>query len=115
MQAHEVRAAIEQLVGEGSCEFGSLNQCTVGIARFSAHPLWERHSTGDELLHVIEGTLDLTVLAEDGPVELTLDPGQVFIVPQGLWHSPRPRGSVTLLFSTPSEGTTVSDAKDPRL
>ena len=80
MQAHDVQATIEQLGGEGSCEFGSLNQCTVGVARFSAHPLWERHSTGDELLHVIEGTLDLTVLAEDGPVEMTLGPWQVFLV-----------------------------------
>jgi mannose-6-phosphate isomerase-like protein (cupin superfamily) len=115
MQAHDVQAAIEQLVGEGSCQFGSLNQCTVGIARFSAHPLWERHSTGDELLHVIEGRLDLTVLAEDGPVEMTLGPGQVTLVPQGLWHSPRPQGSVILLFATPSEGTMVSDENDPRL
>ena len=115
MQAHDVHAAIERMVGDGGCEFGSLNGSTVGIARFSAHPLWERHSTGDELLQVIDGRLDLTVLADDGPVEITLGPGQVVVVPQGLWHSPRPRGSVTLLFATPSEGTTVSNEQDPRV
>jgi mannose-6-phosphate isomerase-like protein (cupin superfamily) len=113
MEVHDVEASIRQLIGEGDCAFGSLNQCTVGIARFSAHPLWERHPNGDELLHVIEGRLDLTVLAEDGPVEMTLGPGQVLVVPQGLWHSPRPQGSVTLLFATPSEGTTVSDERPP--
>ena len=114
MQAHDVQAAIQQLVGEGGCEFGSLNQCTVGIARFSTHPLWERHEAGDELLYVIDGRLDLTVLADEGSVEMSLGPGQVFVVPQRLWHSPRPRGSVTLLFATPHDGTTVSNQQDPR-
>src|SRR3954468_19083864 len=102
MQPHDVRAAIQGLVGDGGCEFGSLNQCTVGVARFSAHPRWERHPMGDELLHVFEGSLDLTVLTDAGPVEMTLGSGEVFVVPEGLWHSPRPRGSVTLLFATPS-------------
>jgi hypothetical protein len=47
----------------------SFNGCTVGVSRFSAHPLWERHPAGDELLQVSEGELDITVLTPEGPVE----------------------------------------------
>jgi hypothetical protein len=53
----------------------SFNGCTVGVSRFSTHPLWERHPAGDEFLQVFEGELDITVLAPDGPVESTLRPG----------------------------------------
>ena len=93
----------------------SFNGCTLGVARFSKHPLWERHPVSDELLQVFEGQLDLTLLTEDGPVEATLRPGSVFVVLRGLWHSPRPRGLVTMLFMSDAEGTEVSDKKDPRV
>ena len=92
----------------------SFNGCTVGVSRFSAHPLWERHPGGDELLQVFEGELDMTVLTPEGPVETTLRPGAVFVVPKGLWHSPRPRGTVTLFFVGKTKRTEVSNAKDPR-
>ena len=94
----------------------SFNNCSLGVARFSTHPLWERHPASDEFLQVFDGELDLTLLTEDGPpVEATLRPGFVFVVPRGLWHSPRPRGSVTMLYMSDAEGTEVSDRKDPRI
>ena len=86
----------------------------VGIAAFSEHPLWERHPRADELLHVLDGALDLTILGEDGPTELQLTPGSLVVVPRGLWHSPRPRGFVRLLFINTSEETEISDLPDPR-
>src|SRR5262245_12558184 len=92
----------------------SFNGCTVGVSRFSTHPLWERHPAGDELLQVFEGELDITVLTPEGPVESTLRPGAVFVVPKGLWHSPRPRGMVTLLYVGKTKGTQISNDKDPR-
>src|SRR5262245_32248815 len=95
-------------------ELVSFNGCTVGVSRFSTHPLWERHPAGDELLQVFEGELDITVLTADGPAESTLRPGAVFVVPRGLWHSPRPRGMVTLLYVGDVDGTEISNAKDPR-
>ena len=105
VKVHDLHSAVSGLSGRQVQDFGSLNQCTVGVARFSRHPRWERHPAGDELLHVIDGRLDLTVLTHSGPVDATLDSGSVFLVPRGLWHSPRPRGTVTLLFATPREGT----------
>lgn len=93
----------------------SFNNCSIGVARFSVHPLWERHPASDEFLQVFEGELDLTLLTKGGPLEATLRPGCVFVVPRGLWHSPRPRGSVTMLFMSDAEGTEVSNRRDPRI
>jgi hypothetical protein len=44
----------------------SFNQCSIGIMRFSGQTPWERHPDGDELLQVLEGCVEMTVLAEAG-------------------------------------------------
>ena len=54
------------------------------------------------------------MLTDDGPLDTTLRPGSVFVVPKGLWHSPRPRGTVTLFFVGRPQRTEVSNAEDPR-
>lgn len=92
----------------------AFNGCSVGVARFAKHPLWEMHPAADEFLQVFEGELDLTVLAAGRTVETTLKPGAIFVVPKGVWHSPRPRGTVTLLFVSDTRGTKISNRKDPR-
>jgi mannose-6-phosphate isomerase-like protein (cupin superfamily) len=115
MVAHDILHARSGLRLDGRGQpLASFDGCTVGISRFSSHPLWERHPAGDELLQVFEGELDMTVLTPEGPVEATLRPGAIFIVPRGLWHSPRPRGTVTLLYVGKTRGTEVSNNKDPR-
>jgi quercetin dioxygenase-like cupin family protein len=92
----------------------SVGPCTLGVIRFSGLTPWERHPDGDELLHVLDGTIDVTVLTDDGPAEVTLDAGSVFVCPKGLWHRQRPRESATLLFSTPTHTTEATFADDPR-
>ncbi len=42
---------------------GSFNQCMVGLACFSGSTPWERHQD-DELLNILEGEVDISVLAE---------------------------------------------------
>ena len=93
---------------------GAFNGAPLGVACFSRHPRWERHAFDDELLLVLDGELDLTLLTNDGPVEETLRPGALTVVPKGVWHSPRPRGEVRLVFINSPEGTEVSHRTDPR-
>ena len=115
IKAHDVKTLASALSPKGRGKIlASFNGCKMGVARFASHPLWERHPASDELLQVFEGELDLTVLSKDGPLELTLRPGSVFIVPRGLWHSPRPRGQVSMLFLSNDEGSEISNKKDPR-
>src|SRR6266850_6329760 len=91
---------------------GSLDHRTLGVMRFSGETPWERHPDGDELLHALEGDVDVTVLTDDGPARVTVHEGSVFVCPRGLWHRQRARRALTELFATPSATTEVSWADD---
>ena len=111
MNVPEIAAA---LAGGWIEQIGTLNGCAVGVSRMTSHIQWERHPAGDELLHVVEGRLHLRILDGDATLESEVGPGEVAIVPQGLWHSPQPIGEVTLVYVTPLEDSEVSDEDDPR-
>jgi len=115
VQPHDILSVVAGLVPKSrGTALASFNGCTLGVAKFASHPLWERHPASDELLQVFDGELDLTVLTDSGAVEMTLRPGSVFVVPRGMWHSPRPRGSVSMMFMSNDKGSEVSNRKDPR-
>ena len=80
---------------------------------FSGESPWERHSQGDELVHVLGGSATLTVMTDDGPRDFELRQGLVIVVPRGLWHRFESHDGVTLLTVTPHP-TEHSVADDPR-
>jgi quercetin dioxygenase-like cupin family protein len=102
----EADASVRQLT--------ALDPCTLGVMRYSGETPWERHLDGDELLHVLDGAVDVTVLTDTGPARVRVAAGSVFVCPRGLWHRQLPRPRVTMLFATPSSTTEVSWANDPR-
>jgi len=104
--AEEADAAVRSIT--------SLDQCTLGVMRYSGLTPWERHPDGDELLHPLEGEVDVTVLTDGGPAHVTVGAGSVFVCPRGLWHRQLPRPAVTMFFGTPTEHGEVSWAEDPR-
>jgi mannose-6-phosphate isomerase-like protein (cupin superfamily) len=127
VEAHNIRAALADLpfltitsattsedVMASVRQFTSFNQCMLGVTHFSGLTPWERHPDGDELLYVLDGEIDVTILTDAGRVLTTVSVGSVSVVPRGLWHRQEPRPSVTLLFATPSATTEVSWADDPR-
>jgi quercetin dioxygenase-like cupin family protein len=122
MKAHDLDSVLATISdeeaslvhGDPSRIFEQFNQCAVSAVRFSALPPWERHPEGDELLHVLDGELELAILAPEGRVDITLRGGSVFIIPRGLWHRSRPRGAVSMLGITPTRGGEHSWADDPR-
>src|SRR5207247_361399 len=92
----------------------SLNRCTLGVTRYSGRTPWERHPDGDELLHPLEGEVDVTVLTDGGPAHVTVRAGSVFVCPRGLWHRQLARPAVTMFFGPPEKTTEISWAEDPR-
>jgi quercetin dioxygenase-like cupin family protein len=92
----------------------SFNQCSIGIMRFSGRTPWERHPDGDELLQILEGGVEVTVLAEAGPLTTTIATGSIFVVPRGLWHRQIASAGTALLFVTALKGSEHSWAEDPR-
>jgi len=63
------------------------NDCIVGTVRFSGQTPWERHP-GDELLYIVEGSVDVTVLLDDAAHDATLNTGSVFVGPRGAMAPP---------------------------
>lgn len=92
---------------------GELNQCQLGVVRFVGETPWEVHPDGDELLYVVEGAVDVTVLTDAGPVERHVATGELFVVPRGAWHRQHARERVALLFAT-AAGTTASSWRRTR-
>ncbi len=92
-----------------------LNGSMLGLVRFSGETPWEIHRDGDELLHVLEGEVEVIVLTEDGPLREVLHAGSVFVVGKNSWHRQHARPTVALLFSTPTAKNEHSWADDPRV
>jgi quercetin dioxygenase-like cupin family protein len=114
--AHDLRAALADLPELTMRFLAQLGSATVVVSRYATDtPIWERHPAGDELLYVVEGGLDVTILTATGAEHARVDAGSLFVCRRGLWHWPRPRGSVSLLSLTPGEGTMNSNAPDPRV
>jgi mannose-6-phosphate isomerase-like protein (cupin superfamily) len=121
MKPHDLNAILASISeedmrlerGDPSRIFGQLDRYVVGAVRFSGVPPWERHPAGDQLLHVLDGELELCVLAAEGRMTFPLRAGSVFVVPRGLWHRTHPRGAVSMFFATPASGGEESWADDP--
>jgi quercetin dioxygenase-like cupin family protein len=85
----------------------------VGVVRFTGLTPWERHPD-DELLYVVEGAVDVTVLDQEGVATVsTVKAGSICVVPAGSWHRQQPRPSVALLYLTSREGNEASWAETP--
>jgi mannose-6-phosphate isomerase-like protein (cupin superfamily) len=77
---------------------------------------WERHLTGDELIHVLDGTATLESVCDDGsPKSFALSAGTVAVIPQGAWHRFHSPAGFTQTAATPFPGETIElDVDDPR-
>ncbi len=76
---------------------------------------WEMHPDCDELLQVLEGSIEVEVLpAEGGPGLKVLVPvGAFLVVPRGCWHRQTMISKTTELYLTPGQ-TLHSGEDDPR-
>jgi quercetin dioxygenase-like cupin family protein len=80
---------------------------------FSGESPWERHSSGDELVHVLDGSATLSIMTADGPEVFELRGGMIIVVPQGRWHRFKSDSGVTLMTVTP-QPTDHAAVEDPR-
>src|SRR5215470_1526820 len=51
--AHDLHAALSDLPEMSMRFLATMNQCTLGVSRFSTLSHWERHPAGDEMLHIL--------------------------------------------------------------
>ena len=128
LQEHDLRAALREAAhlnitadttGEEADaavrNVAKIGNLTLGVMSYTGLTPWERHPDGDELLLVLDGELEVTVLTDDGPVTRKLRAGEAFVCPQGLWHRQLAEKSVSMLYGTPIETLENSMADDPRV
>ena len=74
-----------------------------GEARMTKNPphAGEMHPDGDELLYLVEGAVEIVLDEETGERCLSLQPGQAFVVPCGVWHRVIVKEPCCLLYFTP--------------
>jgi mannose-6-phosphate isomerase-like protein (cupin superfamily) len=77
---------------------------------------WERHLTGDELVHILGGTATLEIVCDDGPPKsFALRAGMIAVIPQGAWHRALSAEGKTEMTATPFPSNHIElDVDDPR-
>ena len=85
---------------------GALNDYKLEIVKVKGEFVWHKHDETDDFFFVLKGTLDIEL--RDRTV--TLNPGEVFVVPKGVEHRPMPQGEVHILLIEPT-GTPNSGDK----
>lgn len=113
MTPHDLATALGSLRELEFKQLASFNKGTVGIFQTGAGVSpWERHPDDDELLHVLEGAVEITVVTPEGWRTASVTAGSIFIVPRGLWHRHTIKERLVELYVTPGE-TEHSMAADP--
>lgn len=83
----------------------------VMVAKLRGEYHWHVHDTTDDFFLVLEGCLEIDL--EDGST-VTLTPGQLYVVPQGVRHRPRARNEAQILLieptGTPNSGDPLTAA-----
>ena len=75
-----------------------LNDYEIKLVKVKGEFVWHAHDDTDELFLVIDGTL--TIQLRDGDV--TLRPGQLYVVPRGVEHCPIAEGEVAAMLIEPA-------------
>ena len=71
----------------------------VMVAKLRGEYHWHVHDDTDDFFLVLDGCVEIDL--EDGAT-VTLQPGQMFVVPKGMRHRPRARGEAHILLIEPT-------------
>ena len=77
---------------------------------------WEMHPDSDEILHVIEGRIEIEICPEDKSQpfdKVQVGSGSYLVVPKGLWHRHTMMAKTKEMYLSPSN-TLHSHEPDPR-
>ena len=84
----------------------TMNDYEVKVAKVKGEFVWHSHADTDELFLVVDGTL--TIQLPDGDV--TLSPGQLFVVPRGVEHCPVAAEEASILLIEPAGVVNTGEA-----
>jgi len=86
-----------------------MNDYDVRIAHALGEHVWHVHADTDEFFLVLAGQFDIALRDADGAESVvSLQPGDIYVVPKGTEHKPSSRGGSILMFE-PSQTLTTGD------
>lgn len=88
---------------------GDLNGQQVKIAKVKGEFVWHDHANEEELFLIIKGTLKLVFEKET----VTLNEGEILIIPRGVAHKPIAEEEVWLLLFEPASTKHTGEVKSP--
>jgi mannose-6-phosphate isomerase-like protein (cupin superfamily) len=74
------------------------NNCDVMLVKVQGEFVWHKHDDTDDFFLVLKGTLDIQLRDRT----ITLQPGELYIVPHGVEHCPHAAEEVHLLLIEPA-------------
>jgi len=86
---------------------GQLNNQDVKLAKLKGEFVWHDHKNEDELFYIIKGTLKL----EFRDKLVTLNEGEMLVIPKGVEHKPIAEDEVWVLLFEPSNIKHTGDVK----
>ena len=93
---------------------GRINDYDVRIAKVEGEHIWHQHPDTDEFFMVLDGRFDIALREDDGTERsVSLDRGDVFVVPRGQYHRPSSPGASILMFERSGTSTTGDETEIP--
>ncbi|HEY9411609.1 MAG TPA: cupin domain-containing protein [Jiangellaceae bacterium] len=92
-----------------------VNDYDVRVAKLEGDFVWHVHDNTDEFFLVLDGVLDIGLREDGAERTVTLNRGDVFVVPRGIEHRPSTTGASILLFEptgTPNTGDRHDEVPD---
>ncbi len=87
-----------------------LNENYIKLAKIKGEFVWHKHDNEDELFFVVKGTL--VIRFRDS--ELTLEPGELCVIPKGVEHMPVAAEEVQIMLVEPKTTVNTGDVTDRR-
>lgn len=86
---------------------GALNGQHVKLAKLKGEFVWHSHEHEDELFYVIKGSL----IIELSDKTVTINPGELYIVPRGVPHKPIAHEEVHVMLFEPASTKHTGDVQ----
>ena len=87
-----------------------VNDCVVSLGVVHGEFHWHHHDEEDELFFVIRGRLVMELRDRS----VTINPGELFVVPRGVEHRPVAQGEVHLMLFEPAGTVNTGNVRDER-
>ncbi|MCU1405871.1 MAG: cupin [Glaciihabitans sp.] len=111
----DINAALDRVTAHWTPRVvGQVNDQYVKVAKLLGELVWHAHDDEDEMFLVVYGHLRIQL---EGDHEISLHPGQFFVVPRGMQHNPIAEDEVGIVLietiTTAHTGTVQSERSIP--